>query len=112
MNNTVAKVRVQPRTLSVLMLGTFIAGFSLNPSAIAQANYPNAPDFGPNVFVFDPSTPASQIQTTLNNAYFQGLTCREVARAADIPEGTAKSRLRLALAKLETVLDRELLEWS
>ncbi len=45
-------------------------------------------------------------------AYFQGLTCREVARAADIPEGTAKSRLRLALAKLETVLDRELLEWS
>ena len=45
-------------------------------------------------------------------AYFQGLTCREVARAADIPEGTAKSRLRLALAKLETALDRELLEWS
>jgi len=45
-------------------------------------------------------------------AYFQGLTCREVALAADIPEGTAKSRLRLALAKLETALDRELLEWS
>lgn len=45
-------------------------------------------------------------------AYFQGLTCREVALAADIPEGTAKSRLRLALAKLETVLDRQLLEWS
>ncbi len=45
-------------------------------------------------------------------AYFQGLTCREVALVADIPEGTAKSRLRLALAKLETVLDRELLEWS
>jgi RNA polymerase sigma-70 factor, ECF subfamily len=45
-------------------------------------------------------------------AYFQGLTCREVALAAHIPEGTAKSRLRLALAKLESVLDRELLEWS
>jgi RNA polymerase sigma-70 factor, ECF subfamily len=43
-------------------------------------------------------------------AYFQGLTCREVARAAGIPEGTAKSRLRLALAKLETMLDRQLLE--
>jgi RNA polymerase sigma-70 factor (ECF subfamily) len=42
-------------------------------------------------------------------AYFRGLTCRE---AAGIPEGTAKSRLRLALAKLETVLDRELLESS
>jgi RNA polymerase sigma-70 factor, ECF subfamily len=45
-------------------------------------------------------------------AYFRGLTCREAAEAAGIPEGTAKSRLRLALAKLETVLDRELLESS
>jgi len=27
-----------------------------------------------------------------------------------IPEGTAKSRLRLAMAKLETVLDWQLLE--
>ena len=43
-------------------------------------------------------------------AYFEGLTCREVARAMGIPEGTAKSRLRLAMAKLETVLDRQLLE--
>jgi len=43
-------------------------------------------------------------------AYFNGMTCREVAFAAGIPEGTAKSRLRLALAKLETVLDRQLLE--
>jgi RNA polymerase sigma-70 factor, ECF subfamily len=45
-------------------------------------------------------------------AYFEGLTCREVAAAAGIPEGTVKSRLRLALAKLETVLDRQLLEPS
>jgi RNA polymerase sigma-70 factor, ECF subfamily len=45
-------------------------------------------------------------------AYFRGLTCREAAEAAGIPEGTAKSRLRLALAKLETVLDRQLLELS
>jgi RNA polymerase sigma-70 factor (ECF subfamily) len=45
-------------------------------------------------------------------AYFQGLSYREVAVAAGIPEGTAKSRLRLALAKLEAVLDRELLEPS
>jgi RNA polymerase sigma-70 factor (ECF subfamily) len=29
-----------------------------------------------------------------------------------IPEGTVKSRVRLALAKLETVLDRQLLEPS
>lgn len=45
-------------------------------------------------------------------AYFEGLTCREVALAAGIPEGTAKSRLRLALAKLETAVDRQLLESS
>jgi RNA polymerase sigma-70 factor (ECF subfamily) len=45
-------------------------------------------------------------------AYFEGLTCREVANAMGIPEGTAKSRLRLAMAKLETVLDRQLLESS
>jgi len=41
--------------------------------------------------------------------YLTGLTCREAAKAAGIPEGTAKSRLRLAIAKLETVLDRQLL---
>ena len=45
-------------------------------------------------------------------AYFGGLTCREIAHAAGIPEGTAKSRLRLALAQLETMLDRQLLESS
>ena len=45
-------------------------------------------------------------------AYFEGLSYREVALAAGIPEGTAKSRLRLALAKLETMLDRQLLELS
>jgi RNA polymerase sigma-70 factor, ECF subfamily len=45
-------------------------------------------------------------------AYFRGLTCREAAKAAGIPEGTAKSRLRLALTKLETLLDRHLLESS
>jgi RNA polymerase sigma-70 factor (ECF subfamily) len=43
-------------------------------------------------------------------AFFEGLSYREVAVATGIPEGTAKSRLRLALAKLETVLDRQLLE--
>lgn len=43
-------------------------------------------------------------------AYFEGMTYREVARAVGIPEGTAKSRLRLALTKLEAALDRQLLE--
>jgi RNA polymerase sigma-70 factor, ECF subfamily len=45
-------------------------------------------------------------------AYFQGLTYREVALAVGIPEGTAKSRLRLALGKLEALLDRQLLDQS
>ena len=43
-------------------------------------------------------------------AYLRGLTCREAAEVAGIPEGTAKSRLRLALAKLENMLDSQLLE--
>jgi RNA polymerase sigma-70 factor (ECF subfamily) len=45
-------------------------------------------------------------------AYFGGLSYRDVARQMGIPEGTAKSRVRLALAKLETLLDRQLLEPS
>jgi RNA polymerase sigma-70 factor, ECF subfamily len=52
--------------------------------------------------------PAAQ-RRVVELAYFDGLSYREVARVADIPEGTAKSRLRLALAKLETALDRQLL---
>jgi RNA polymerase sigma-70 factor (ECF subfamily) len=37
-------------------------------------------------------------------AYFGGLTFREVAATLGLPEGTAKSRLRLGLAKLSNVL--------
>jgi RNA polymerase sigma-70 factor (ECF subfamily) len=55
--------------------------------------------------------PASQRQV-VELVYFEGLTCREVASAVGIPEGTAKSRLRLALSKLEMALDRQLLESS
>jgi len=55
--------------------------------------------------------PESQRQV-VELAYFRGMSYREVAQAAGIPEGTAKSRLRLALAKLESVLDRQLLELS
>jgi RNA polymerase sigma-70 factor (ECF subfamily) len=55
--------------------------------------------------------PDSQRQV-IELAYFGGLSSREVAQAAGIPEGTAKSRLRLALARLESELDRQLLERS
>jgi RNA polymerase sigma-70 factor, ECF subfamily len=45
-------------------------------------------------------------------AYFGGLSYRDAALALGIPEGTAKSRCRLALARLEQLLDRQLLEPS
>jgi RNA polymerase sigma-70 factor (ECF subfamily) len=40
-------------------------------------------------------------------AYFEGCSYREVARRLGIPEGTAKSRLRLALARLADLLETE-----
>ncbi len=43
-------------------------------------------------------------------AYFQGLTHREVAAALDIPEGTAKSRLRLALKRVAVTLADDIVE--
>jgi RNA polymerase sigma-70 factor (ECF subfamily) len=40
-------------------------------------------------------------------AYFGGKTYREVAVALGIPEGTAKSRLRLALRRIADALDEK-----
>jgi RNA polymerase sigma-70 factor (ECF subfamily) len=45
-------------------------------------------------------------------AYFHGLSYRDVAKVTGVSEGTAKSRVRLAFAKLQVLLDRELLESS
>lgn len=50
--------------------------------------------------------PDSQRQA-VELAYFGSLTYREVAARLDIPEGTAKSRLRLALARLAELLSDE-----
>jgi RNA polymerase sigma-70 factor (ECF subfamily) len=50
--------------------------------------------------------PADQ-RACVELAYFQGQTYREVAVALGIPEGTAKSRMRLALAKLAALLTAE-----
>jgi RNA polymerase sigma-70 factor, ECF subfamily len=41
-------------------------------------------------------------------AYYEGQTYTQVARTLGIPEGTAKSRLRLALARLRVLLRDEL----
>ena len=75
-----------------------------NPSeAVAAADTANAVRAAVNLL------PDGQRQV-VELAYFKGLSYREVALATGIPEGTAKSRLRLALVKLEAVLDRQLLE--
>ena len=50
------------------------------------------------------SLPDDQRQAVLL-AYFGGCTFRQVAERLGIPEGTAKSRLRLGLAKLAVLLE-------
>jgi RNA polymerase sigma-70 factor (ECF subfamily) len=44
-------------------------------------------------------------------AYFEGKTYRQVAEVLGIPEGTAKSRLRLALRRIAGALEAEGAEW-
>ena len=55
------------------------------------------------------SLPAPQRQA-LELAYFDGHTYRQVALRLGIPEGTAKSRLRLGLHRIAELLDPELLD--
>jgi RNA polymerase sigma factor (sigma-70 family) len=45
-------------------------------------------------------------------AYFGGKTYRQVAEVLGIPEGTAKSRLRLGLRRVADALSAEGLEWA
>lgn len=82
-----------------------LAGEQLTPSACEEAMALQAAGLVRDAVR---ALPDSQRQV-VELAYFGGLTYREVALEAGIPEGTAKSRLRLALARLEAMLDRELL---
>lgn len=50
--------------------------------------------------------PAEQ-RAAVRLAYYEGLTYAQVARELDIPEGTAKYRLRAALARMRTLLTDE-----
>ena len=58
------------------------------------------------------SLPQAQ-REALELAYFHGRTYRQVAVTLGIPEGTAKSRLRLGLARVAEILTPELSEqWA
>jgi RNA polymerase sigma-70 factor (ECF subfamily) len=55
----------------------------------------------------------SEQRACIDLAYFGGLTYRQVAERLAIPEGTAKSRLRLALGRIADALEAEGLErWA
>ena len=59
----------------------------------------------------DRFTPAQR--QALELAYFKGHTYRQVADLLGIPEGTAKSRLRLALQRIAEALEPEVTEqWA
>ena len=54
--------------------------------------------------------PAEQ-RRAIHLAYFEGKTYRQVAEVLGIPEGTAKSRLRLGLRRIAAALEAEGAEW-
>jgi RNA polymerase sigma-70 factor, ECF subfamily len=56
------------------------------------------------------SLPAEQ-RRAIELAYFEGRTYRQVAEDLGIPEGTAKSRLRLGLRRVAAALEAEGDEW-
>jgi RNA polymerase sigma-70 factor (ECF subfamily) len=83
---------------------------------------PSQAEDGPEIGVVDAATrewcrhrlatglaqlPAEQ-RVAVELAYYDGLTYKQMAGVLGIPEGTAKSRLRLAMAKLRTLLGDEM----
>ncbi len=65
--STADSVQLQQYTCN----GTAAQSFALNPVGGVTPPPPGTPDFGPNVLVFDPSTPAATIQSQINNVYNQ-----------------------------------------
>jgi hypothetical protein len=58
------------RLATVFVLAT-IALAGADAAAAAPASAPGVPDFGPNVKIFDPSMPTSQIQSAVDSIYAQ-----------------------------------------
>jgi hypothetical protein len=54
-----------------IIFGTITAIFILNGSAIDKTRKPAAPDFGPNVLIFDPGMPKDTIQNRVNRVFGQ-----------------------------------------
>ncbi len=49
--------------------GSATFSWTVNSSGTGCTGQSNTPDFGPNVYIFDPSMSSSSIQTTLNNVF-------------------------------------------
>ncbi|MFC7649862.1 hypothetical protein ACFQX6_63170 [Streptosporangium lutulentum] len=52
-------------------MAVFTGAGLVSVPATAAAHKDGAPDFGPNVFVYDPSTPVTQIQAKLDELFAQ-----------------------------------------
>ena len=65
MTNTSVGKTPTGKTPTLMLFGTLLIGVgALSTATIAQAE--TAPDFGPNVVIFNPSMTTSQIQATVN----------------------------------------------
>ena len=51
----------------IVLTALLAASFALLPSARATTSFTSSPDFGPNVYIFNPSMPQSQIQATVDS---------------------------------------------
>src|ERR1041385_401256 len=53
-------------SIVIRFLSALLVLFSMNATALAMPQASTPPDFGPNVIIFDPSMPTSQIQASVD----------------------------------------------
>jgi RNA polymerase sigma factor (sigma-70 family) len=87
------------------------AAESRDVAAVDVAAEGEAADVSARLWAAVDALPEDQ-RAAVRLAYAEGRTYREVARILAIPEGTAKSRLRLGLRKLAGVLGEQEVAWS